>query len=79
MLKKVATLLLVLIMLTSMYPGATAFSAEESSVTWRQVDPADIQIGRSYLIVYEHGALANAQATISSPGDVTGATQIGMI
>lgn len=79
MLKKVATLLLVLIMLTSMYPGATAFSAEESSVTWRQVDPADIQIGRSYLIVSEHGALANAQATISTPGDVTGDTQIGMM
>jgi predicted peptidase len=79
MLKKVATLLLALIMLTSLFPGATAFSAEEPNLTWRQVDPANIQIGRSYLIVSEHGALTNAQATISTPGDVTGDTQIGMM
>lgn len=51
----------------------------EPNVTWRLVDPANIQIGRSYLIVSEHGALANAQATISTPGDVTGDTQIGMM
>ncbi|SHN23959.1 LPXTG cell wall anchor domain-containing protein [Gracilibacillus kekensis] len=47
--------------------------------TWRQVDPADVQIGKSYLIVSEHGALTNAQATINTPGDVTGDTQIGMV
>ncbi|MGN8648064.1 FIMAH domain-containing protein [Gracilibacillus sp. HCP3S3_G5_1] len=51
----------------------------ESNITWRQVDPADVQIGRSYLIVSEHGALANAQATINTPGDVTGDTQVGMV
>ena len=50
----------------------------DPDVTWRQVDPADIEIGRSYLVVSEHGALVNAQATISTPGDVTGDTQIGM-
>ncbi len=79
MLKKVASLLLALIMLPSLCPATTAFSAAEPNVTWRQVAPADVQIGRSYLIVSEHGALANAQATIKTPGDVTGDTQIGMM
>jgi hypothetical protein len=81
MLKKIASLLLGLTMLTSVFPGTrtTAFAAPEPNVTWRQVDPADVQIGRSYLIVSEHGALANAQATINTPGDVTGDTQIGMV
>jgi predicted peptidase len=80
MLKKTASLLLALAMLTSVSPGTTAFSAtEEPQVTWRQVNPANVQIGRSYLIVSEYGALANAQATIKTPGDVTGDTQIGMV
>lgn len=60
----------------------TPTKAESESTlhdTWRQVNPADIQIGKSYLIVSEHGALTNAEATISTPGDVTGDTQIGMV
>ncbi|MGO4547752.1 cohesin domain-containing protein [Paenibacillus sp. 2TAB23] len=56
-----------------------AEAAPEPNDTWRQVDPADVQIGKSYLIVSEHGALANAQATINTPGDVTGDTQVGMV
>ncbi len=78
MLKKIGSLLLVLTMLTSVYPGTTALSAPETIDTWRQVDPANVQVGRSYLVVSEHGALTNAQATIQTPGDVTGDTQIGM-
>jgi len=78
MLKKLASLLLTLLLLLSMYPGITVFSAEEPTVTWRQVNPADIQIGKYYLVVSEHGALTNAQAIINTPGDVTGDTQIGM-
>ncbi|GBF77080.1 hypothetical protein PA598K_05604 [Paenibacillus sp. 598K] len=57
---------------------AKADTTPEPTDTWRQVDPANVQIGRSYLIVSEHGALANAQATIGTPGDVTGDTQVGM-
>ncbi|GAB3812183.1 hypothetical protein GCM10028820_04680 [Tessaracoccus terricola] len=34
--------------------------------------------GKSYLVVSPDGALVNAEATISTPGDVTGDTQIGM-
>ncbi len=78
MLRKLGSLLLVLTMLVSVYPGTVAFSAPDTIDTWRQVDPADVQVGRSYLVVSEHGALANAQATIQTPGDVTGDTQIGM-
>jgi len=59
-------------------PQAKASAESVPAETWRQVDPANIQIGKSYLIVSEHGALVNAQATISTPGDVTGDTQIGM-
>ncbi|MFS0723156.1 cohesin domain-containing protein [Paenibacillus sp. 1P07SE] len=55
-----------------------AEAAQEPNDTWRQVDPADVEIGKSYLVVSEHGALSNAQATIKTPGDVTGDTQIGM-
>ncbi|MFS0728302.1 cohesin domain-containing protein [Paenibacillus sp. 1P07SE] len=57
---------------------AKADTSPPSHDTWRQVDPADVEIGRSYLVVSEHGALSNAQATIKTPGDVTGDTQIGM-
>ncbi len=61
-------------------PQAKAAETEpEPNITWRQVDPADVKIGRSYLIVSEHGALTNAQATINTPGDVTGDTQVGMV
>lgn len=65
-------------LMVSGLPQTKAEAAGEPNGTWRQVDPADVQIGRSYLIVSEHGALANNQATISTPGDVTGGTQIGM-
>lgn len=65
-------------LMVSNVPQAKAEAAPEPNDTWRQVDPADVQIGKSYLIVSEHGALANAQATVSTPGDVTGDTQIGM-
>ena len=78
MLKRVASLLSVLILLTSVFPGAVSLSAPEESITWRQVHPSDIVIGKSYLVVSEHGALTNAQATINTPGDVTGDTQIGL-
>lgn len=63
---------------------AACFTFPQGSVksapgeTWRQVHPDDIKIGKKYLIVSEHGALVNAQATINTPGDVTGDTQIGM-
>ncbi len=76
MLKKLVPLLLV-IMIAAVFPGKLAFSQEEPNVTWKKVDPADVQVGKSYLIVSEHGALANSQATISTPGDVN-STQIGM-
>lgn len=77
---KIVIALLVCFMLVSglMVIQAKAETASDSTDTWRQVDPADVQIGKSYLIVSEHGALANAQATISTPGDVTGDTQVGM-
>ncbi len=77
MLKKIVPLLLI-IMLASLFPAKTAYSQQEANVTWRKVDPADVQIGKSYLIVSEHGALTNAQATINTPGDVNN-TQIGMM
>lgn len=70
--------LMVSVLMVSNLPEAKADTAAEPNETWRQVDPADVQIGRSYLIVSEHGALTNAQATISTPGDVTGDTQVGM-
>ena len=54
-------------------------SEPEPNITWRQVDPADVEIGRNYLIVSEYGALANAQATIKTPGDVTGDNRAGMM
>jgi predicted peptidase len=60
-----------------MFPASNAFSAEPD--TWRQVDPADVVLGKSYLVVSPDGALVNAEATISTPGDVTGDTQIGMM
>ena len=50
----------------------------EGPEQWKLVDPADITIGKSYVIVSENGALTNIQATISTPGDVTGDTQLGM-
>lgn len=59
-------------------PQGRASAESAPGETWRQVDPADIRIGKSYLVVSEHGALVNAQATINTPGDVTGDTQIGM-
>ncbi|WP_242694966.1 FIMAH domain-containing protein [Pseudogracilibacillus auburnensis] len=65
-------------LMVSNLPQAKAETASEPNDTWRQVDPNDIQIGKSYLIVSENGALTNAQATINTPGDVTGDTQIGM-
>ncbi|WP_162341821.1 cohesin domain-containing protein [Paenibacillus paridis] len=65
-------------LMVSSLPLTKAKAAPEPNDAWRQVDPADVQVGRSYLIVSEHGALTNAQATISTPGDVTGDTQIGM-
>ena len=75
-----AAALLVCFMLVSglLLPQAKASADPAPGETWRQVDPADIQIGKSYLIVSEHGALVNAQAIINTPGDVTGDTQIGM-
>ena len=78
MMKRVASLLSVLIILTFVFPGSVSISASEESITWRQVDPAEVVIGKSYLAVSEHGALANEQATINTPGDVTGDTQIGL-
>jgi hypothetical protein len=78
MMKRVASLLSVLIILTFVFPGSVSISASEESITWRQVDPAEVVIGKSYLVVSEHGALANEQATINTPGDVTGDTQIGL-
>lgn len=78
--KLLVALLVCFIMAAGLYvPQTKAEAAPEPNNTWRQVDPADVQIGRSYLIVSEHGALANAQATINTPGDVTGDTQIGMV
>lgn len=71
--------IIVLEMVSNLPPQTKAETASESNITWRQVDPADVQIGKSYLIVSEHGALANAQATINTPGDVTGDTQVGMV
>nr|WP_280518627.1 hypothetical protein [Lederbergia wuyishanensis] len=65
--------------MVSNLPQTKVEAAPEPNNTWRQVDPADVQIGKNYLIVSEHGALANAQATINTPGDVTGDTQIGMV
>ncbi|WP_020620732.1 cohesin domain-containing protein [Paenibacillus daejeonensis] len=74
----VALLLCFTMVSGAMVSLASADSSQEPNKTWRQVDPAKVQIGKSYLIVSEHGALTNAQATISTPGDVTGDTQIGM-
>ncbi|MCT2534751.1 hypothetical protein NC661_04575 [Aquibacillus koreensis] len=65
--------------MVSNLPQVEVEAASEPNITWRQVDPADVQLGRSYLIVSDHGALANAQTTINTPGDVTGDTQIGMV
>ncbi|CAM4513959.1 putative peptidase/Ca2+-binding EF-hand superfamily protein [Paenibacillus endophyticus] len=82
-LRLVVALLICFIMVSGvMLPNFSQNKAEAApgpSDTWRQVDLADFQIGKSYLIVSEIGALANAQATIDTPGDVTGDTQIGML
>lgn len=78
---RIAVALLVCFMVAGVIATSTSQTKAEaagSNETWRQVHPADVQIGKSYLIVSEHGALTNAQATISTPGDVTGDTQIGM-
>jgi len=58
-------------------PGL-ASAESEPGATWRPVHPADIVIGKSYLIVSEGHALVNEQAIISTPGDVTGDSQFGM-
>jgi len=76
--RKLVAFLVCFMMLSSLIVPNNAEAAQEPIDTWRQVDPADVQIGRSYLVVSEHGALANAQAIINTPGDVTGDTQIGM-
>ena len=76
--KKFVALLTAAMMIFNMGTVITAHGQEPTETKWRQVDPDNIQIGKSYLVVSENGALVNAQATISTPGDVTGDTQIGM-
>ena len=76
--RRMAALLVCFAMLAGLVVSGHAEAAQEPIDTWRQVDPADVQIGKSYLVVSEHGALSNARATIKTPGDVTGDTQVGM-
>ena len=76
--RRMVALLVCFAMLAGLVVSGHVEAAQESNDTWRQVDPAHVEIGKSYLVVSEHGALSNAQATIKTPGDVTGDTQIGM-
>lgn len=80
--RSVVALMACFIMVTGLMvfnlPETKAAAAPEPNDTWRQVDPTEVKIGKSYLIVSEHGALVNAQAIINTPGDVTGDTNIGM-
>ncbi len=76
--RRMVALLVCFAMLAVLVVSNHAEAAQEPNDTWRQVDPANVQVGKSYLVVSEHGALSNAQATIKTPGDVTGDTQVGM-
>ncbi len=82
--KRIKSIFALLMAFALIFNMCTAMAAPDTSVDqstatqWRLVDPANIELGRSYLIVSEHGALVNASARISTPGDVTGDTQGGM-
>ena len=47
-----------------------SFSSSHADSTWVLVsDPAEIEVGREYIIVSGYGALVNEAATIQTPGD----------
>jgi len=73
---KFLSVILAVVMLVAMVPAGVASSDEAPG--WRLADPANITIGKSYLIVSEFGAMVNEVAIISTPGDVTGDTATGL-
>ena len=68
--------LLALTLLISVMPVPAARAAEEdSSTTWTLADPANLVIGRKYVIVSADGALINSTASIEV---AEGTTRDGM-
>lgn len=78
---RIWSILLVASLLFGLIPAtlARAVSSDNTEETvWKLANPANLTVGKSYIVVSEHGALTNAQVQIPTPGDVTGDTQLGM-
>ena len=65
-----AIALLIPMLSAGMSVASESVAEEASYPVWRQVDPRDIVIGKSYVIVSEHGALTNASVVIPTPTDI---------